>query len=254
MTWSYHQITQAGLFQHGSDSVKLGLGGWTYGSPEKNQTLQRWCKLLKIIENQHAALTAQNESKIGQDYILNLDKMKSGCSVCNANFLWSAVLQHLKRWRRSMNQLLQCMCDGNWTFLTLKKKKSGNIWKPRSAVTHLLCARTPAISWSWFEGSCGFRFQPSDSSSWLLTFTSSSLSMSVPCPSHVPSSPSFTLPLSICRSALSFGRQHWILPCRVLQLHDSWCIQCDHVPEQGASWTSMQLAKVREETTIVLPS
>ena len=173
--------------------------------------------------------------------------MKSGCSVFSANFLWSAVLQHLKRWRRSMNHLLQGTCDGNWTgsdqvtwpkLMTLKKKRSGNIWRPLPAVavTHLLCIRTtyihlPTIT-CWFERSCGFPLQPSaDSSSWLLTFTSSK---------SVHVGPKLTFPpLSICRSALSFGR-HWILPCRVLQLHDSWCIQCNHVPEQGTSWPSMK--------------
>lgn len=130
--------------------------------------------------------------------------MKSGCSVFSANFLWSAVLQHLKRWRRSMNHLLQGTCDGNWTgsdqvtwpkSMTLKKKRSGNIWNPLPAVavTHLLCIRTtyihlPTIT-CWFERSCGFPLQPSaDSSSWLLTFTSSK-SVHVR-PMSVPSSPS----------------------------------------------------------------
>ena len=173
--------------------------------------------------------------------------MKSGCSVFSANFLWSAVLQHLKRWRRSMNHLLQGTCDGNWTgsdqvtwpkSMTLKKKRSGNI-----------CAFVPLTS-TYPQSPVGLRdlvdFPCSPPRMVLLgcsPWQAQSLSMSVPCPSqaHLPSSQY----LPVCaffRAALTFALQGLAARCMI---HDD--------PVQSCARTRDIMA-IYEETTLVLPS
>ena len=184
--------------------------------------------------------------------------MKSGCSVFSANFLWSAVLQHLKRWRRSMNHLLQGTCDSNWTgsdqvtwpkLMTLKKKRSGTSggrylqWQ-----WHICCAFVPLTS-TYPQSPVGLRdlvdFPCSPPRIVLLGCSPSqaqSLSMSVPCRSqaHLPSSQY----LPVCaffRAALNFALQG--LAAAWFMMH----------PVQSCARTRDIMA-IHEETTLVLPS
>ena len=125
---------------------------------------------------------------------------------------------------------------GNVTKIDGKKE----IWKHLEAATcsgsdtfvvHV--SHLPTINWGWFERSCGFPLLPFvDSSSWLLTFTSSKSVHVRPKLTFPPVPSSQYLPVcAFFRAALNFALQDLAARCMI---HDaSSAIICQNKGHHG---------------------
>ena len=262
--WLDHIIKWLKLvsYQHGSDSVKLG---WL--NIRISQKLQPRSKSSRT--NMQLSLLKMNLNKSKESRYIKMT------SRWNEIWMFSVQCQlplvsspaapqtvtslHESSPRRHMWWQLDRVWPGNVTKIDdVEKEEIWNIWRPLPAVavTHLLCIRTtyihlPTIT-CWFERSCGFPLQPSaDSSSWLLTFTSSK-SVHVR-PMSVPSSPSLLSVFAGLRF-LSGGIEFCLAGSCSCMIHDaSSAIMCQNKGHHGHPWRNHScLALISRPTPLLL--